>query len=1563
MKKLSLKSLSTFQYLFFTLVLLLVLLGLYRYSYIPNRIDYFTDRNLRLLSNMSTQLSTVIESYKGQIDKNFVNTESSIADELGQEATDAAEVKFIKDRIEQIQGLTYIDHDFKKCDSIFNKKVNALKIIDENVEVPLRSNDPNTIQFASLIDYQLSLDDKGHFLAMKYWGKRIEKDSQYYIFLEIQASLPDIIAPFLKSDVFENILLVENTPFDTLDWKGRVIYQAEEETFLATRLDTLSKNRKETWASFDTEVDWGNKDYHIFVQPVRIALVDQYTPGKPRTKEWMLVGLVDQKIFNAQARQISPLIMAQGAFVFFIFLFSIPFIKLYFIGAREELRAKDVLQCTFSFFILTGLITFWILSIYSDRRDRGELDDALVPLAESIESNLEDEIRLIVEQSKAFSADSMLTNSGGKLITAYLKEEDSISLGAIQDMSYPYFNQFSWIDRNGMQKRKISTREYITPLVNVAQRAYFKKIRDKQSWKLNKETFYIEPIISITTGENVAALTTENNVEDDVLTTMMAVDLMSLANPVFPKGFGYCIMDEYGEVLFHSTPEKNMWENFFVECNDAPRLKASVLARMDNHMTVNYQGREHRIYTKPFKNIPEWTLVTFADLWMVRSAQLNVLSSAALLFLVLALWIPVLFILMQSVLVLLGRFDWSRTYTWFWPSKEHNERYKLHSIILFGLAGFYFGLIFMMSPFYNLLAALILPTIIILPTFLLLNFDFFGKKDNQSQTKSKKQWRKIGAYLILLGAILISLIVGFASDWSNKTFLFLFLGLGGLLIGYLLNLDEVVEAIGIRKYPPYYVRYTLGAVALLLTTSLLPVVGLYKISHDAEKEVLIRTGQYTLNQGLKEREKNIQKELADKELNDVQEDMLKKKKLNYFGAKDIYYHFYARTFLNSGTDIEIGASEKDQEKDSSGSQQNILIDTFSFSIPDLNESLEVSWDKEKQCLAILDTGKLRQVIESVNREEGAQKIISIDTFSFLLPYLNCSVEAFRDNSKSCLIVPDLEYFKQAIELIDNKASLKKNISIATFNFWLADLDTSFVVFRNIAESRLGRLDSAGFQLAIDLIKSYAGQPVFSSKTDKLFAWLRQRMAIVHPLTWEMHKNETADSLWQWNKWQTDTLTMLLLTDVERKDQEHSSITNNESTLILSFFKTFTPTTWWLCLLTFAAISILLFIALLYYNHQVFGINLILPFAMGKYLGPVETIHQNTIYIGYPNSGKSKEITRLKNARIVDLTKLSGPGELWNQAAESNDMPSYKFLVIDHFDLFWQEKNWNPELLALMEELISKKKKKVVLVTTVDPTMAFSQLTTKTKDESNKDESAPKIDAFHQNRWIMLLSNFTKTYHQIPAATKKWAKKVRMKYASQANHRQMLDTLIEECQHTPLLQETGLEVLEMYEELDRHFPNEEALIDEILLRAEAFYESIWSLCSVDEKITLVHLARNQFVPYKDAPVVRRLMRKGLVSSINYRLLNKSFAAFVQGAVTESKMKEWKKHQEKSWESIRTPLITFIIAILAFTFVTQREIFNTSIAWITTIGALIPTILRIMSFIGPRTGTGEAAGDDG
>ncbi len=1440
--KSSAKAPSTLRYLLITFIGLLIFLGYYWFSYIPSREGYFTNRNLRLLSDMSENITKIVESYKGQIDKNFINRDKSIFQMVIEQGNIAS-----ADRFQELQTNDCLQKGFME-DFMQNQVKRIRHLSYENGRVCLGTERYDTsYDKHSRIKYNLELKNNGYVIRMDYQGRRLPREETkmndpdtyaYTVDLQTSASLKDIMAPFLKPDIFDNILLIEHAEGE--DDISRVVYQADQTAFRASRLDSLTSTLKETWSSYHDEVIWGNSAYKLFVQPVRLALLGQETNGNTEVLEWMLVGLVDANRLNADAREISRFSISQWTFIFFLVLFSIPLIKLNFIGEREELKRSDIILTVFSIFVLSGILTFWLLSYYSDRNDIEELDYGLKPLAQQIEKNLYTEVESAIRQfydlNQKFTVNRQQENEKIETLnkdrknkadyipeTGYTIPEIFSTDRLIYDttevnaLPYPYFEFFAWIDSTGLQTRKLSTLQEVTPLVNVGHRKYFRNIMNGQCWTLNDQPFYIEPIISITTGENIAVLSIPDTVSSEPV-NMMTLNFMSVVNPVLPRGIGYCIVDQNGLVLFHSEQQKNMQENFFVECNDPAALRAAVFSKVEKTLTVDYLGREHYLHLKPFDHIPEWTLITFGDLWRVRSSELNAISSALALYTIMVL----------SFLMVLLFYLFFRYYNildWFWPKAENDHKYRYYSIALLALAGVYYRTIFNLGSDVNLLMAVALPAItaIITAYYFQRPHRITGSEINNDSQYQKESLidRYLRLTFIVLVAILMILLVVFTG------FQFLIYGLFGLLVGLFLNHEPVTTWYSTKKLPNYYARFALSGVAFFLMTSVLPAIALFKISYDAEKEVLVKSGQHSLYLGMQTRKKNIRAALNDRVLSPSNREEITRKRSAINDKLDIYADFFFNTFLSKAMTISRASMPRNN--------------VFKLPAP-----------------------------ASVLLEPGSEEA-TIKTVSSTLP------------------------------------------------------------------------------------------PTKASNADEILGFLRGQTRIVDYRNWELHQEKAVENPWNWQRWLMRRNSLLLFNG--RDNGEAKGL------CIASAFVPLVPPDSLFWGLGMLVLFILLYVLMSNFIYQVFGISLSIPMTRNEHRAPLTTINQNTIYIGQPNSGKSKVIQRIQdNFHIIDLRDFSTPEELNDQVENAlQAVKDCKVIILDHFDLRFDELEWNYALLQLLEHLISGHRKVLLLIATIDPALIMPRLMKKSKN--NEEEITPdqpekrsgiSVDKNYLNRWTMILSSFAKVYHRIytdDAAFLAEVEKIHPGFQqSKSKENPMVKILVEECRHTSFLQHVGLDILTKYD-LQKDFINEEILIDEILLRSEAYYESIWATCSIDEKITLIHLARNNFVPEKDARIVRLLMRKGLVSSNQYRLLNKSFADFVMNAESSAVIKNWKRNQENTWDNIRTPLITIVLVVVAFIFVTQRQLFNVSIAWITTFAALIPAFLRVLSMARPKFSFGR------
>jgi hypothetical protein len=142
-----------------------------------------------------------------------------------------------------------------------------------------------------------------------------------------------------------------------------------------------------------------------------------------------------------------------------------------------------------------------------------------------------------------------------------------------------------------------------------------------------------------------------------------------------------------------------------------------------------------------------------------------------------------------------------------------------------------------------------------------------------------------------------------------------------------------------------------------------------------------------------------------------------------------------------------------------------------------------------------------------------------------------------------------------------------------------------------------------------------------------------------------------------------------------------------------------------------------------------------------------------------------------------------------------------------------------------------------------------------------------------------------------------------------------------------------------------------ILDEIEERTASYYARVWSTCSNDEKIVLGHVAHQGLANPSSRRVVRRLLVRGLLfKDPSLRLMNDTFTRFVLSATCRSDVKSLEGEAEPStWDRLRLPLALGAASAGAFLFVTQREVFDSTLTTVAGVTAAVPTVIRLAQLV--------------
>ena len=283
-----------------------------------------------------------------------------------------------------------------------------------------------------------------------------------------------------------------------------------------------------------------------------------------------------------------------------------------------------------------------------------------------------------------------------------------------------------------------------------------------------------------------------------------------------------------------------------------------------------------------------------------------------------------------------------------------------------------------------------------------------------------------------------------------------------------------------------------------------------------------------------------------------------------------------------------------------------------------------------------------------------------------------------------------------------------------------------------------------------------------------------------------------------------------------------------------------------------------------------------------------------------------------------------------------------------------------EKLALLEHIINTLNRTLVVVSAVPPAAAGAA--------SRDSQDSTQADMTH--RWDAVLSRFTVVpIAPVPAmpspalglggwSAPGWREILWRISALGFSHSAKF---LELEQQDPRVDRLWREVLPYAWHPERPPLDVGQLLVEVGERAENYYREIWATCTREDKLVLGQLAEEGLVNYKAKATLRRLMARGLVRrEPHFVLMNETFRRFVLSSFSRTEVMALEEDSieraPSAWDAIRWPFLALLVGSLAFLFVTQHELFNTTVGVITAVTAAVPAIVKMANIFGERRAAG-------
>ena len=141
-----------------------------------------------------------------------------------------------------------------------------------------------------------------------------------------------------------------------------------------------------------------------------------------------------------------------------------------------------------------------------------------------------------------------------------------------------------------------------------------------------------------------------------------------------------------------------------------------------------------------------------------------------------------------------------------------------------------------------------------------------------------------------------------------------------------------------------------------------------------------------------------------------------------------------------------------------------------------------------------------------------------------------------------------------------------------------------------------------------------------------------------------------------------------------------------------------------------------------------------------------------------------------------------------------------------------------------------------------------------------------------------------------------------------------------------------------------------LRDAISEECHSYYYAIWATLSCEQRRTLYYLAEDDFVSANNPEIVR-LLRMGLVFlDPKLRVMNESFRRFVIRASVPDEIAAWTQSRvESPWQALKLPLFFVLVSVVAFLFLTQKDVYETTLAFVTALSAGVPMLFKLFDVL--------------
>lgn len=598
--------------LFVTIISLLLILSYYIFVYVPSHEQAMHEQHIRVLNKIA-------QNIKSKLNSTISNARNIASYTVRNSSNGELDFEKLNENAGYFNNnITYDSHhagdrnsgddSHEHTDSRFNFHVSKSQFGDPGIHIS---------------DY-VTTENVGHTHVDASGDHNHEESNATIQNYDLTISAHNLVENLLRFDHFEKFALFSSTQtlFETHPTGTRIA------------LDSLVNDKKLINTTHFREVKYGGISHVAYFRPLRFG----------ESQDWVLAGFISSENIAAKKYSLSPLFSIILLLLIVVTLFSIPFIKIKIMHVREHLTLKEVALSFISVTFIVSIIVLLVMMGYTYWGiDKPRIEHELKTLSTSISNALVNEIETILPLLESPQTVCNLSNHD-----LFALGEDAIpKLTSIENLFF--IKDDGWQDT-----AKKSIFETPTPVIDISSRAYFQKAKEHEilcaeGFSLNGDCFYLESIISYNTGKQVAALSASTKADrnpgfEGIPVVASTGRFYSIIKTILPFGYGFAILNNDGDVLFHSNSNLNLQENFFEEIGTSTQLEAHIFGRSSGVMKTTYHDQSTLLHVAPIKNWPI-SMVTFHDTSLLSLKYLEVYTLYLTVFMIVFVGLSLIFLL------------------------------------------------------------------------------------------------------------------------------------------------------------------------------------------------------------------------------------------------------------------------------------------------------------------------------------------------------------------------------------------------------------------------------------------------------------------------------------------------------------------------------------------------------------------------------------------------------------------------------------------------------------------------------------------------------------------------------------------------------------------------------------------------------------------------------------------------------------------------------------------------------------------------------------------------------